>query len=317
MATNYYDEITNAQKVAQATSPAANLTSTTSGDAKSLIEKMNQNSAAWHDTTDTAAQQNLHGDNISIGEELNKLGYVAAYDQDNGQWTIGQSGDPLANWEAKQAAKKANQPMTYEQAYAYAKKLLANQSALAGETAANTASQNLDKMGVYDSLYGQSLLANAQQDAVNNVDQQAVSLAYQLLTNSQNDYWNQQNYGLSQQELAQSAQQLQTSAQSQSVQDDYYKALTAAQLAALEEESNPTAARTVYYTTDNDEPKQIGASADEIAAYKDYIARYRTIDGQKGVIKQLLEGTEDENGNKKPYISNEQAVELTSFFNLD
>ncbi|MGI5927156.1 MAG: hypothetical protein ACOX8A_08275 [Thermacetogeniaceae bacterium] len=75
--------------------------------------------------------------------------------------------------------------MTYEDAYKLARSIVEPQYARTYEETANRAAQNLDKAGLYRSLYGQALTAEAERD----VTQDMNSAIGQLALNIQNNDW--------------------------------------------------------------------------------------------------------------------------------
>lgn len=70
--------------------------------------------------------------------------------------------------------------MDYEQAYDLAKQIIEPQYAENYQTAANTSAQNLARAGLYDSLYGQALASEAQQNVTRDMNSAIGTLALEL-----------------------------------------------------------------------------------------------------------------------------------------
>ena len=70
--------------------------------------------------------------------------------------------------------------LTYEEAYELAKQIVEPQYQKSYWDAASTAAQNLERSGLYDSLYGQALSAQAQQNVSNDMNAAIGSLALNL-----------------------------------------------------------------------------------------------------------------------------------------
>ena len=70
--------------------------------------------------------------------------------------------------------------LTYEEAYELAKQIVEPQYRKSYWDAASTAAQNLERSGLYDSLYGQALSAQAQQNVSNDMNAAIGSLALNL-----------------------------------------------------------------------------------------------------------------------------------------
>ena len=71
--------------------------------------------------------------------------------------------------------------LSYDEALPLARQYLQGQYTAAAADSAEAASQRLDRAGIYDSLYGQALAMDAEQNAWQAVDQEAAELAAQLV----------------------------------------------------------------------------------------------------------------------------------------
>ena len=204
---------TAAQQVAQATTPAQPKQSSIAAGTGASVSNPGQGTL-YYDPATGRITRNLNGVNYYVDKDDEK--YASIYAEAVGRGVITPSSqvktqseveippyqapdtsaqmaqlqdliNQISNtqYEPVNVQEQMQNTMTYEDAYKLAQSIVEPQYARTYEETANRAAQNLDKAGLYRSLYGQALTAEAERD----VTQDMNSAIGQLALNIQNNDW--------------------------------------------------------------------------------------------------------------------------------